>query len=114
MFKEFISNIFIRAKKDGKICIILNLKQLNSDHMSSIHFKMETLKHVVESMKKNCYFASTDISEAYCSIQIRKEDREYFLFLLREIKKFTALIIEMIIGIATCLFKGHETSFCSS
>ena len=74
---------------------------------------METLKHVVESMKKNCYFASIAISEAYYSTQISKEDRKYFLFFFEGNKnKFAALIIGVVIGIATCLFKGHETSFC--
>lgn len=30
---EFISNIFIRPKKDGRIRIILNLKQFNTNYV---------------------------------------------------------------------------------
>ena len=58
-----ISQTFLLVpKKDGTIRIILNLKAFNSDFMQNIHFKMETLKHAVDSMRKNCYFASMDIS----------------------------------------------------
>ena len=79
---EYISNIFTRPKKDGKVRVILNLKQFNTDCMENIHFKMETLKHAVESMRRDCYFASVDISEAFYSIPIRKEDRKFIIKLL--------------------------------
>lgn len=93
---EYISNIFTRPKKDGRIRIILNLKQFNSDYMESIHFKMETLKHAVESMRQDCYFTSIDISEAFYSIPIRSEDRKYFRFVFSGTKyQFTALIMGM-------------------
>ena len=49
---EYISNIFARSRKGGKIRIILNLKAFNSDFMQNINFKMETLKHAVDSMRK--------------------------------------------------------------
>jgi hypothetical protein len=64
---EFISNIFARPKKDGKLRIILNLKKFN-DNMQHIHFKMETLKNAVNLMTKDCYFGSVDISDAFYSI----------------------------------------------
>ena len=57
---EFISNIFIRPKKDGRVRVILNLKHFNEDFMDKQHFKMETLKSAVESMRHNCFFGSVD------------------------------------------------------
>lgn len=91
---EYISNIFTRPKKEGKIRVILNLKQFNSDCMENIHFKMETLKHAVDSMRRDCYFASVDISEAFYTIPIRKEDRRYFRFYHNSVKyQFTALVM---------------------
>ena len=36
---EYISNTFFRPKKDGKIRIILNLKNLNKIYLGKIHFK---------------------------------------------------------------------------
>jgi hypothetical protein len=91
---EFISNIFIRPKKDGKIRIILNLKQFNDSFMENIHFKMETLQHAINSMRKNCFFASVDLSEAFYSIPIRMQDRKYFRFIYNgQEYQFTALVM---------------------
>ena len=91
---EFISNIFIRPKKDGKIRIILNLKQFNDSFMENIHFKMETLQQAINSMRKDCFFASVDLSEAFYSIPIRMKDRKYFRFIHNGQKyQFTALIM---------------------
>lgn len=77
---EYISNIFIRPKKDGKVRVILNLKTFNENHMTNIHFKMETLQSAINNMWKNCYFGSVDISEAFYSVPIHKADRKYFRF----------------------------------
>ena len=52
---EYISNIFVRPKKDDKIRVILNLKQFNRDHMADKHFKMETLPSAIHRMRSNCY-----------------------------------------------------------
>jgi hypothetical protein len=91
---EYISNIFTRPKKDGRVRIILNLKKFNLECMENIHFKMETLKSATEAMRKDCYFASVDLSEAFYSIPIRKDDRKYFRFLFNRTKyQFTALVM---------------------
>ena len=67
---EYISNIFFRPKKDGNFRIILNLKSLNKNHMEKIHFKMESLNCAVSAMRKNCWFGSVDLSEAFYSIPV--------------------------------------------
>ena len=41
---EYISNIFIRPKKDGSYCLILNLKKNLNQFVQYHHFKMENLK----------------------------------------------------------------------
>ena len=43
-------------KSDGSFRMILNLKKLN-DHMPYIHFKMETVKSVLNVVTSNCYMA---------------------------------------------------------
>ena len=53
---EFISNIFFRPKKDGKVRIILNLKNFNEHFLEKIHFKMESLQSAIDAMRKNCFF----------------------------------------------------------
>lgn len=91
---EYLSNIFFRPKKDGKIRIILNLKSHNQNYLEKIHFKMETLQSAIDAMRKNCYFGSVDLSEAFYSIPIKEEDRKYFRFLHNNQKyQFTALIM---------------------
>lgn len=42
--REYLSNIYFRPKKDGKIRIILNLINLNKNYLEKIHFKIETLQ----------------------------------------------------------------------
>ena len=39
---DFVSNVFLRPKKGGSYCMILNLKKFN-DFVQYEHFKMETL-----------------------------------------------------------------------
>ena len=43
---EYISNIFVRPKKNGKYRVILNLKHLNN-FVEYHHFKMETLSAAI-------------------------------------------------------------------
>ena len=91
---EYISNIFFRLKKEGKIRIILNLKNLNKNYLEKIHFKMETLQSAIDSMRKNCWFGSVDLSEAFYSIPVREKDRRFFRFIHNGQKyQFTALIM---------------------
>lgn len=91
---EYISNIFTRPKKEGKIRVILNLKQFNEKYVDHIHFKMETLKSAIDSMRPNCFFGSVDLSEAFYSIPIKQEDRKFFRFVFDNKKyQFTALVM---------------------
>ena len=74
-YDQFISNIFIRPKSDGRIRIVLNLKEFNRLFVDKIHFKMETLSSVINAMRKDCYFESVDIADAFYSIPIHREYR---------------------------------------
>ena len=49
----FLSNIFLRGKKDGSYILILNLKNLNQS-VTYKHFKMETLASALQLIKLNC------------------------------------------------------------
>jgi hypothetical protein len=91
---EFISNIFTRPKKDGRIRIILNLKKFKEQFIEKSHFKMESLKSALTIIRKNGFMASIDIADAYYSIKIKETDRKYFLFLLNDAKyQFSALVM---------------------
>lgn len=77
--ENYISNIFIRPKSDGSHRLILNLKYLNED-VEHIHFKMETLRCVLPMIKKNSWFASIDLKDAYYSVPIDPHFRKYLSF----------------------------------
>ena len=79
MHGQIVSNVFLRGKKDGSWRMILNLKDFNK-HVENIHFKMETLANAINLMKKNCFFGSIDLKDAYYSVNIQGEHRKYFRF----------------------------------
>ena len=76
---EYISNVFLREKKDGHFRMILNLKKLNKA-VEYKHFKMDTLKTAITLMKRNCWFGSIDLKDAYFSVPIAFEYRKYLRF----------------------------------
>lgn len=88
---QFISNIFLRHKRDGSIRIILNLKELNLD-VEYHHFKMETLQHAILSMTPGCFMASVDLKQAYYAIPVSQSDRKYLRFFWKgRLFQFTCL-----------------------
>jgi hypothetical protein len=76
---EFISNIFVRPKKNGKFRVILNLKQLNQ-FIEYQHFKMETFTAALGLVSENCFFGSIDLQDAYYSCPVDEKDRKYLRF----------------------------------
>ena len=110
---EFISNIFFRPKKDGRVRIVLNLKMFNEIFLEKVHFKMETLQSPIDAMRKDCFFGSVDLSEAFYSVPIRESDRRFFRFLHKGKKfQFTALIMGFD-SFTTRVYKTYETHFRS-
>ena len=76
---EFISNIFVRRKRDGSYRMILNLSRLN-EHIRAHHFKMENLTTALSLMTKDCYMASLDYKDAYYSVPIACWDQKLLKF----------------------------------
>ena len=58
--EEFISNVFLRPKKDGSYRMILNLKDLNT-FFPFHHFKMDFIHTCSQLMRPQCYMASIDL-----------------------------------------------------
>ena len=71
----FVSNVFPTIKKDGSARVILNLKELN-EHVPHIHFKMDSIKDVIQLIHPNCFFSTTDFKDAYFSVSIAPADRK--------------------------------------
>ena len=88
---EFISNVFLRLKKDGSFRMILNLKKIN-DFVAYHKFKMDTLESVIQLVNPGCFMASIDLKDAYYTISIAIEHRKYLRFLWRDkMFQFTCL-----------------------
>ena len=69
---EILSSIFTRPKKDGTYRIILNLKSFNKC-IPYQHFKMDTLKTVLNLIEKDCFLASLDLKDAYYSVPVARK-----------------------------------------
>ena len=53
---DFLSNIFLRPKKDGSFRPIINLRRLNA-FVAYHHFKMETIRTAIQLIRPNCFMA---------------------------------------------------------
>ena len=88
---EYISNVFIRPKKDGSHRLILNLKQLNRS-VEYHHFKMENLKNAITLMTPNCFMATIDLKDAYYSVPVNVNHRKYLRFIWKnQLFQYTCL-----------------------
>ena len=76
---DFLSNIFIRPKRDGWFRLILNLCSLNQA-VSYHYFKMESLHSAVSLMTPNCYMASLDLKDAYYSVPVAEHCQRFLKF----------------------------------
>ena len=61
---EFISNLFLVKKKNGKFRPVINLKHLN-EFVSYYHFKQENLDLILKGIQKGSFFTSLDLTDAY-------------------------------------------------
>ena len=87
---EFVSPIFINAKKDGKIRVVLNLKRLN-ESVQNCHFKMDTIHAALKLVSPNCWISSIDLKDAYYSVRIAPQYQNYLKFFFNDqLYQFTA------------------------
>ena len=88
---EYLSNIFLRPKKNGSFRLILNLKNFNCS-VEYHHFKMETFDIALKLISKGCFMASIDLKDAYYGIPIHEDYRKYLRFIWRDtLLQFTCL-----------------------
>ena len=86
---EFISNIFMRPKRDRSSRMILNRNDLYT-FVCFHHFKMDSIHTYSQLMRPRCYMASIDLRDAYYSVPIAKEHQKYLKFIWqRNLYQFT-------------------------
>ena len=87
---EFLSPIFSVPKKDDKVRLILNLKNLN-EYVKYSHFKMDTIHTALDLITQNCWMASLDLKDAYYSVGIHPDCQKYLKFAYKsKLYKYTA------------------------
>ena len=88
---QYISNIFLRDKKDGSYRMILNLSGLN-ESVEYHKFKMDTFLTALNLVTPNCYMASIDFKDAYYSVSVAREHRKWLRFRFKgNLYEFTCL-----------------------
>ena len=76
---QFVSKIFMGAKKDGHFRPIINLKQLNQ-FIPHLHFKMEGLKQLKDLLRQNDLILKMNLEDAYFSIPLHPEKQKHVRF----------------------------------
>ncbi len=90
---EFLSNIFLRPKKDGSFRLILNLRELN-ESVEYLHFKLDTIKTAMALITPNCFMAGMDWRDAYFSVAVSPEFRKFLRFLWKgKLYQFKCLVM---------------------
>ena len=81
--RQWISNLFLRPKKDGWFRMILNLKPLNQK-LKYEKFKMCTIQDVMKMLSRNMVMASIDLTEAYFHLPIFHDHIPFLHFMWEE------------------------------
>ena len=76
---QWISNIFLRPKSNGKFRMILDLTELNK-LIPYEHFKMFSLKTALDLIQEGDWMASADLSDAYYTIPINENYKKFLRF----------------------------------
>lgn len=77
---EFISNVFLVKKKNGKFRPVINLKNLN-EFVTYHHFKQENLSLILKGIQMGSFFTSIDLTDAYLTVPVHESDRKYLKFM---------------------------------
>ena len=76
---KYFSNIFMIPKRDFGWRMILNLKLFNR-HVTYVHFKMQTLSHILANIQYSTHMATFDFCDAYLTIPLAGEHVKFFKF----------------------------------
>ena len=88
---QWISNVFLRPKPNGKFRLILDLTNLNK-LVTYNHFKMSSLQTAADMLRPNAWLASIDLRDAYYTIPIARQDRHFLWFFWDNVLyQFTAM-----------------------
>jgi len=75
---QFTSTQFVIPKKDRSLCLVINLKPLNT-YMANQHFKMDGIYKVEELLREGdwMYMCKIDLKDVYLSVAIAEHHRKF-------------------------------------
>ena len=76
---KLVSNLFLVKKKLVRFRPVMNLKSLNQ-FVHTEHFTMETITNLRTMLSKDDWVVTIDISDAYLTIPMDKEFKDYVTF----------------------------------
>lgn len=76
---QFVSNVFMVPKQNGKVRIILDLSKFN-ESVHKPHFKMENIHTATNMIVPGVFMSSIDLQDAYFTFPIREIDRKFLKF----------------------------------
>ena len=76
---SFYSTYFIIPKKDGGLRPILDLRPLN-DHLKVLRFHMLRTIEVLQGIRRNDWFTTIDLKDAYFHVSIAPHHRQFLRF----------------------------------
>ena len=86
----FYGHLFLRAKKDGSMRPVFNLKPLNA-YVTYQHFKMEGMAMATSMIEQDDWFCKIDLKDAYFAIPIHPDHRKYLRFCEGQVYQFRVL-----------------------
>lgn len=76
---QFISNIFVRPKPNGKVRLILDLTELNK-FLILQHFKLDNLEIALHMVQKGCLMGTIDLQDAYFAVGVHNDFKKFLKF----------------------------------
>jgi hypothetical protein len=77
--EQFLSQLFLRKKKDGSFRPVFNLKKLNA-FIPYVHFKMETFQMLPQMIQPGDWMVKIDLKDAYFCVPIAEQCQKYLRF----------------------------------
>ena len=88
----YYSNLFTNRIKDDTYRTILNFIKFNQYYTLTEHFKMESIKNVINMLKPGVFLASIDIKDAFYSVLVSPGHKKHLWFLWKgNIYQFLAM-----------------------
>ena len=101
--KGFFSRVFLVPKPNpNEFLLVIDLSCLN-EKLAPVTFRMDTLRHIKQSLKPGMWATSLDFSDAYHHIPIKKEHQVFLCFQVGQ-KRYKYLVLPFGLSVGPWVF----------